>query len=80
MDLIPHPSHRAPRMRPGTGAGSVYHRVERRRPHDRRHQERPVYLDLRCSKQERRRQQRRSVYDPGRRQWPEPPAGLDLFV
>jgi len=61
-------------------AGTIHDRAERRRPNDRRQQDRPVYLELRCNRGERRQQHRRAVYDPGRRRNPEPPLGIDIWV
>lgn len=73
---LPHPQ----RLRPATPAGSVYSRVERRRPGDRRQHDAPVLLDLRSRRGERRQQQRRALYDPGRRRTPEPPLGIDVWA
>lgn len=66
--------------RPGVAPGTVYDRAERRRPYDRRHRDQAVYLDLRANTSERRKHYRRRVYEPGRRQWPEPPQGIDIWV
>jgi hypothetical protein len=65
---------------PDGRAGTIYDRVDRRRPYDRRQQDRPVLFDMRANKGERRRQRRRAVYDPGRRNWPEPPLGIDVWA
>lgn len=61
-------------------AGTIHDRAERRRPFDRRQHQQAVYLDLRCNRGERRRQSRRSLYDPGRRRHPEPPWGVDVWA
>lgn len=68
------------RLQPDSRAGTVYQRVERRRPHERRQQPRPVLFDGRPDKTERRRQRQRTVYDPSRGQWPEPPLGIEYWV
>lgn len=65
---------------PDSRVGTIYDRAERRRPHDRRQRDDAVYLDLRACRSERRKTYRRSVYDPGRRNWPEPPLGVDVWV
>lgn len=67
-------------LQPDSRAGTVYDRAERRRPNDRRQQERPVYFDMRANRGERRRERRRAVYDPGRRRLPEPPMGIDVWA
>jgi hypothetical protein len=74
------PSPEGSLAQPGVPPGTVYDRVERRRPHDRRHRDQAVYLDLRANKSERRQHHRRRVYEPGRRHWPEPPLGIDVWV
>lgn len=68
------------RLQPDDRAGTTYDRDQRRRPHDRRQQRYPVIFDMRADKSERRRQRRRAIYDPGRRHWPEPPLGIDVWV
>ncbi|MFS8607577.1 MAG: hypothetical protein GX093_00570 [Xanthomonadaceae bacterium] len=50
------------------------------RPFDRRQRRLPVPFDMRANSGERRRRQRRAVYDPGRRRWPEPPLGIDVWA
>jgi hypothetical protein len=39
-----------------------------------------VLFDFRTERGERRQQRRRAVYDPGRRRWPEPPLGIDVWA
>lgn len=90
MNEIPHqplvpvhqPAFRAAlrRFQPDDRAGTIYDRDQRRRPHDRRQQRYPIIFDMRADKGERRQQRRRAVYDPGRRRWPEPPLGIDVWV
>lgn len=86
MSLVPYhaqppaPPPRPLQAQPDSRVGTIYDRVERRRPHDRRQHDVTVYLDLRNNKSERRKQHRRSHYDPGRRHWPEPPLGIDVWV
>jgi hypothetical protein len=65
-------------LQPDSRAGTIHDRVERRRPHDRRQQQRPLLFDMRVNKGERRQQRRRAVYDPGRRRRPEPPSGIQV--
>lgn len=67
-------------LQPDDRVGTIYDRDERRRPHDRRQQRRQVLFDMRANTSERRRNRRRAVYDPGRRRWPEPPLGIDVWV
>jgi len=67
-------------LQPVDRAGTIYDRAERRRPFDRRQQDRAVVFDMRVNDRERRRQRRRAVYDPGRRRWPEPPMGIDVWA
>lgn len=50
------------------------------RPHDRRQRNRPVLYDRRISSQERRQGDRRAVASDGRRQGPQPPCGVDVWV
>jgi len=73
---VPIPHH----LQPDERAGTIYDRAERRRPYDRRQQDRAVVFDMRANPSERRRQRRRAVYDPGRRRWPEPPLGIDVWA
>lgn len=82
-DSAPHPLVVAETLRqlqPDSRAGTIYDRVDRRRPNDRRQHERPVMFDMRANKSERRNRRRRAVYDPGRRHWPEPPMGIDVWA
>jgi hypothetical protein len=67
-------------LQPDDRAGLTYERAERRRPHDRRQQRYPVRFDMPTGMNERRRQRRRTVYDPSHRRWPEPPQGIDVWT
>lgn len=68
------------RLQPGERAGTIYDRDQRRRPYDRRQQRQSIIFDMRVNKGERRQRQRRAVYDPGRRNWPEPPTGINVWA